>query len=71
MMIAETDLPYASPRPRRSPTAGALSPAHGGFVFAVAALPGEAEGFRWPSWLSPMAGPWDPKHLSSSSKRSR
>jgi hypothetical protein len=71
MMIAETDLPHAASRPRRSPTAGALSPAHGGFVFAVAALPGEAEGFRWPSWLSPISGPWDPKSVPSSSKRSR
>jgi hypothetical protein len=71
MMIAETDLPFASPRARRSPAVGALSPAPGGFVFAVAALPGEAEGFRWPSWLSPISGPWDPKHPSTSSKRSR
>lgn len=71
MMIAENSLADRSTRSRRAPTVHAPSGV-GGFVFAVAALPGEAEGFRWPSWLSPIAHGWD-AHLasSSSSKRSR
>jgi hypothetical protein len=71
MMIAENSLADAAPRARRAPSAHAPSGV-GGFVFAVAALPGEAEGFRWPSWLSPIARGWDARVASSSSsKRSR
>jgi hypothetical protein len=71
MMIAEHSLTDLAPRARRAPT-GSRAPAVGGFVFAVAALPGEAEGFRWPSWLSPIARTQLDGSLSpSSSKRSR
>lgn len=73
MMIAETALHSETPRAaRRASLRAHAPPAPRGFVFAVAALPGEAEGFRWPSWLSPVAGSWNP-HLSSrsSSKRNR
>jgi len=69
MMVAETILP-TTPRTRRPVPTGHGGP---GFVFAVAALPGEAEGFRWPSWLSPIAGSWTPRRagLPHSTKRSR
>jgi hypothetical protein len=72
MMIAETPLRPELPRARRVSSRTATPSSPRGFVFAVAALPGEAEGFRWPSWLSPVAGSWNP-HLSvrSSSKRNR
>ena len=71
MMIAEHALTTMGHRSRRAPATPA-SAGVGGFVFAVAALPGEAEGFRWPSWLSPIArslSPRIPHH--SSSKRNR
>ncbi len=74
MMIAETAQRTEIPRVRRVSSRAATGPSSSprGFVFAVAALPGEAEGFRWPSWLSPVAGSWNP-HLSprNSSKRNR
>ena len=72
MMIADTDLGTPSPRPRRSPAGGSLPAFPRGVVFAVAALPGEAEGFRWPTWLSPLAGSFPTTPVGSSpSKRSR
>ena len=72
MMIAETSLPPNEPRSRRAANLRAPSEGPKGFVFAVAALPGEAEGFRWPSWLSPVAGAWTPRLSNhSSSKRNR
>lgn len=71
MMIAETDLALSHPRPRRAPAGGSLSQAPRGLVFAIAALPGEAEGFRWPSWLSPLAGSFPTLAVPSSPKRSR
>jgi len=71
MMIAENSLADRSTRSRRAPTVHAPSGV-GGFVFAVAALPGEAEGFRWPTWLSPLAGSFPTTPVGSSpSKRSR
>jgi hypothetical protein len=68
MMASEAHqtMPSRARRAAPSPSQGT-----GGFVFAIAALPGEAEGFRWPSWLSPIAGNWTPRSFPSSSKRSR
>jgi len=72
MMIAESLAGQSLPRTRRGGERLASPSGPRGFVFAVAALPGEAEGFRWPSWLSPVAGTFHPglPHPSSS-KRSR
>lgn len=73
MMISDSDLGVSSPRPRRSPAGGPFPSAPRGMVFAIAALPGEAEGFRWPSWLSPFARPFPATRgvVPTSSKRSR
>ena len=69
-MIVDTDL-SSSPRPRRSPAGGPFPSTPRGLVFAIAALPGEAEGFRWPTWLSPLAGTFPTASVPSTSKRSR
>ena len=69
-MIADNDLGFPG-RPRRAASRGSLSNGPRGLVFAVAALPGEAEGFRWPSWLSPLAGSFPTRPNPSSPKRSR
>jgi hypothetical protein len=74
MMISDPEFGSLLPRPRRTSPAGGLSgsaPAPRGLVFAIAALPGEAEGFRWPSWLSPFPGLTTARQVPSSSKRSR
>ncbi len=72
MMIAESSLATTLPRARRNPARASAPESPRGFVFAVAALPGEAEGFRWPSWLSPVARSWNPDvSRHNSSKRNR
>lgn len=72
MMIADSAVPTHLPRSRRAGLRASSSPGPRGFVFAVAALPGEAEGFRWPSWLSPVARSFTPPIAPNhSSKRTR
>lgn len=56
-MLAEADPRNGhSPRARRASSAVGIPP--GGILFGIASPNLPALEFHWPSWLTPLGGPW-------------